>query len=139
VFGEGELGQLTTSLFQSTLTTGTQRNYGSNLASFYNFSDAFLLNPLAVSPIDIARYIARLGQRGTVAADCLQPYLSTINMLLLDHTLPPVALGPLVSRVRKGLDNSQEDSIPHPQRLPLPAPVALAILALAKGLFSSVQ
>ena len=61
VLGEDEKEQLTTSLFQSALITGTQRNYGSNLAFFYKFSDSFLLNPLAVSPIDIARYIAWLG------------------------------------------------------------------------------
>jgi hypothetical protein len=37
------------------------------------------------------------------------------------------------------LNNCQEDSIPRPQRLPLPAPVVLAILALAKRLLSSVH
>jgi len=62
VFGEDELGQFATSLFQSTLTTRTQRNYGSNLASSYKFCDSFLLSPLTVSPIDIARYITWLGQ-----------------------------------------------------------------------------
>jgi hypothetical protein len=95
MFGEDELGRLATFLFQSALTTGTNRNYGSNLSSFYKFCDYFLLNPLAVSPVDIARHIAWLGQRGTVAADILQPYLSAINKLLLDHALPPVTLGPL--------------------------------------------
>ncbi len=99
MFGEDELGQLATSLFQSALTTGTQKNYGSNLTSFYMFCDSFLLNPLTVGPIDTARYIAWLGQRGTMAADSLQPYLSTINRLLMDHALPPVALGPLVTGV----------------------------------------
>ena len=120
---------------------GTQRNYGSvsNLASVYQFCDSFLLNPLAVSPIDIVRYIAWLCQRGTVAADSLPPSLSAINKLLLDHALPPVALGPLVTGVRKGLDECQEDSTPHPQRLPLLAPVALAILALVKRLLSSIN
>jgi hypothetical protein len=94
---EDELGQLATSLFQSALTTGTRRNYGSNLASFYKFCDSFVLNPHAVSPIDIACYIAWLGQRGTVAADNPQPYLSAINRLLMDHALPLAALGPLVT------------------------------------------
>jgi hypothetical protein len=71
VIGEDELGQLATSLFQSALTTDTQRNYGSKLASFYKSCDSFLFNPPAVSPIDIARYNAWLDQRGTVAANSL--------------------------------------------------------------------
>jgi hypothetical protein len=74
-----------------------------------------------------------------VAEDSLQPYLSAINRLMLDHALPPVALGTLVIGVRKGLDNCQEDSTPRPQRVPLPAPVALAILELVERLLSSVR
>ncbi len=61
----------------------------------------------------------------------MHPYLYAISRLLLDHALPPDALGPLVTGVRKGLSNRQEDSQPRPQRLPLPAPIALAILELA--------
>ncbi len=64
----------------------------------------------------------------------MQPYLSAINKLMLYHDLPHVALGPLVTGVRKGLSNCQEDAQPRPQRLPLPAPVALAILELAERL-----
>ena len=37
------------------------------------------------------------------------------------------------------MNNCQEDSTPRPQRLPLPAPVALAILGLAERLLSSVH
>ena len=74
-----------------------------------------------------------------MVADNLQSYLSAINKLMQDHALPPVALGTLVIGVRKGLDNCQEDSTPRHQRLPLPAPVALAILALAERLLSSVH
>ncbi len=84
-----------------------------------------------MGPFDITRYIAWLGQRGTVNAESLQPYLSAINKLLLDHALPPFALGPLVTGVRKGLSKCQEDLQPRPQRLTLPDPVAFAILALA--------
>jgi len=84
-------------------------------------------------------YITWLGIRGTVAATSLQPYLSFINKFLQDHALPPVALGPLVPGVDKGLDNCQEDLDPLPQRLPLPAPVALEILELAESLQLSVQ
>ena len=68
----------------------------------------------------------------------MQSYLYSINKYLQDHALPPVALGPLVSRVWKGLEICQEDLAHLPQRLPLSAPVALEILELAESLQLSV-
>jgi hypothetical protein len=138
VFGDDEMGEAATVLFQSTTTKGTDQNYASNLKTFFEFCDTSLLDPQQVSPIDIARYIAWLGKRGSVAAASLHPYMSSINKYLRDHALPTVALGPLVSGVRKGLANFQEDMAPLPQRLPLPAPVALEILELAMSLQLSV-
>ena len=64
-------------------------------------------------------------------AASLQPYLSSINKYLQDHAQPLVALGLLVSGIHKELANCQENLAPLPQRLPLPAPVALEILELA--------
>ena len=64
----------------------------------------------------------------------LTPYLSGINRFLQDNALPPVALGPIVAGVRKGLMNCHTDTAPLPERLPLPAPVALAILELGEQL-----
>jgi len=58
----------------------------------------------------------------------MQPYLSAINKFLQDHARPPVALGPLVLGVRKGLEKCQRDDNLTPERLPLSAPVALSIL-----------
>ena len=118
---------------------GTGQNYTSNLETVSAFYDTSLMDPRQASPVDIARYITWLGKRGTVAAASLQPYLSSINKYLQDHALPPVALGPLVAGVRKGLSNCQEDLAPLPQRLPLPAPVALEILELAESLQLSVE
>jgi len=89
--------------------------------------------PLDVSPVDIARYISWLGERGSVAATSLQPNLSTIKKFLQDHARPSVALGPLVSGVRKGLEKCHRDDNPTPERLPLPAPVALSILEGAEN------
>ncbi len=96
VLGEDELGLIATSLFQSALTVGTCGHYSSNLTSFLKFCPLASLDPLEVTPVDIARYIAWLGQRGSVADKSLQPYLSAINKFLKDHALPPVVLGPLV-------------------------------------------
>ena len=73
-----------------------------------------------------------------MAATSLTPYLSAINRFLQDHALPPVALGSLVAGVRKGLTNCQVDTAPLPERLPLPAPVALAILELGERLIRTI-
>ncbi len=62
-----------------------------------------------------------------------------MNRLLHDHALPPVALGPLVARVRKGLENCQKDTRPLPNLLALPDPVVLAILDLAERLLPTVH
>ncbi len=78
--------------------------------------------------MDFARYISWLGERGTVAAISMQPYLSAINKFLQDHARRPVAPGPLVLGVRKGLEECQHDDKPTPERLPLPAPVAVSRL-----------
>ncbi len=74
-----------------------------------------------------------------MAADSLQPYLSAVNNFLLDHAKPPVALGLMVSGVRNGLANCQTNLAPTAERLPLPAPVALAILEKAELLLRGVQ
>ena len=97
VFGDDELGEAATELFQSATTKGTDQNYTSNLKTFFEFFDTSLIDPKQASPIDIARCIAWLGKRGRVAAASLQPYPSSINMYLQNHALPPVALGPLVA------------------------------------------
>ena len=97
IFGDDdELGKATTSMFQSAITKRTDQDYTSNLKSFFEFCAISLLDPQKDSPIDIARYIAWLGKRGLVVVASLQPYMSSINKYLQDHTLPPVALGPLV-------------------------------------------
>ena len=57
VFGDDELGEATTSMFQSATTKGTDQNYTSNLKSFFEVCDISLLDPHKVSFIDIARYI----------------------------------------------------------------------------------
>ncbi len=72
-----------------------------------------------------------------MAADSLQPYLSAINKCLLDRGKPPVALGAMVAGVRLGLANYRTDMAPTPEGLPLPAPVALAILKRAETLLKN--
>ncbi len=126
-------------LFKSTLQPGTLKNYGANLARFFELCELHAIAPLDVSPVDIARYIAWLGERGAVAATSMQPYLSAINKFLQDHARPLVALGPVVLGVRKSLEKCQRDEDPTPERLPLPASVAMSILEGAEHMLSSVH
>ena len=139
VLGRDEWGKITIALLQSALQQGTYDKYGSILRSFFKFCEVFYIDPLSATSVDIARYLAWLGKRGTIAATSLQFYLSAINRYLQDHARPPIALGPLVSGVRKGIENNQEDTDPHPKRVPLPAPVAGAILELAEQLLRSIR
>jgi hypothetical protein len=137
VFGNDALGEKALALFQSALQPKTYQNDGSNMASFFTFCEENAIPYLDVTNIDIARYIGWMGDRGTVAADNLQPYLSAINKFLLDHGKPTVALGAMVARVRLGLANCQTGMAPTPERLPLPALVALAILERAEALLKN--
>ncbi len=82
VFGTDHLGRDATTMFQSALQEDTYENYGSNMRSLISFCEVFQINPLEATPVDIARYLAWLGKRGTIAAGNLQPYLSAINRYL---------------------------------------------------------
>ncbi len=133
------MGKTATVLLQPALQQGTYENYGSNMRSYFRFCDAFNVEPLTSTPVDVARYLAWLGEMGTIVADNLQPYLSAINRYLQDHALLQVALGPLGEGVRKGLAKNQEDTAPLTERVPLPVQVACSILELAKRLLQSVR
>jgi hypothetical protein len=51
----------------------------------------------------MARFVTKLGNLGTIKASSLQPYLSAVNNFYKDCGREPIALGDLVTRVRKGL------------------------------------
>jgi hypothetical protein len=139
VFGQDDVGAQAPTLFQSSLQPGTLKNYGANLTGFFEFCELHAIAPLDVSPVDIARCIAWLEERGTVATTSMQPYLSAINKFLQDHARPLDTLGPLVSCVRKGFEKCQRDKNPTPEHLPLPAPVAMSILEGAEHMLPSVH
>jgi hypothetical protein len=79
-------------------------------------------------------YTAWLALLGTVAAGSLQPYFSAVNKFFRDHQREHVAVGELLVDARRGLEILQHRLIPTTARLPLPAPVALAILLAADTL-----
>ena len=121
MLGEDSLGQQALSLVAGSLAATTVGTYGSAFQRFLSFCSQVGLDPLDTCEADVVRYLAWLGQEGTVAAASLQPYLSAINRFLGDHGQEPVALGPLVARARQGLKLQQRDSTPAPVRVPLPA------------------
>ena len=50
VFGDDDLGEAATILFQSATTKGTDQNYNSNLKTFFEFCDTSLIDPKQASP-----------------------------------------------------------------------------------------
>lgn len=139
LLGTDDLGQQALRLLQSSMQRTTASTYGSALNLFVEFCEDERLRPLNVTPVDIVRYIAWIGCRGSVAADSLQPYLSAINRFLQDHGRAPVAQGPIISDARRGLRNSQIDLSPQAARVALPAPVAHKILQHAQLLTSQLD
>eukprot|EP00873_Tetraselmis_striata_P025168 jgi/Tetstr1/445432/TSEL_033213.t1 len=82
----------------------------------------------------MARYVTWLRNLGTIKASNLQSYLSAVNNFFKDRGREPMALGDLVSRVRKGLAASQATLHPELMRTRLPARVVLKALTRAKAL-----
>eukprot|EP00873_Tetraselmis_striata_P002760 jgi/Tetstr1/423024/TSEL_001301.t1 len=62
---------------------------------------------MAARPRDYGTVRHVVGQPGAIKASSLQPYLSAVNNFFKDQGREPMALGNLVSRVRKGLAASQ--------------------------------
>eukprot|EP00873_Tetraselmis_striata_P014674 jgi/Tetstr1/434938/TSEL_023934.t1 len=104
------------------------------MKQYFRFSEEERRPALAADPGTMARYVTCLGNLGTIKASSLHPYLSAVNNFFKDHGREPMALGDLVSRVRKGLAASQVTLNPELMRAPLPARVVLKALTLAKAL-----
>eukprot|EP00873_Tetraselmis_striata_P001327 jgi/Tetstr1/421591/TSEL_012535.t1 len=108
--------------------------YASCMKQYFRFCEEERRPALAADPETMVRYVTWLGNLGTIKASSLQPYLSAVNNFFKDHVREPMALGDLVSRVRKGLAASQVTLNPELMRAPLPARVVLKALTLAKAL-----
>ena len=87
-FGKDVLGRLPLSLVASARAVGTYESYKGKLRLFLDFCASEGLNPLECGAGDLARYVAYLGLRGTIAAASLRPYLSAVRSLYTDFGLP---------------------------------------------------
>ncbi len=71
LLGDDDLGRTTLSLCQASLQPRSYATYASTLSGFMQFCREQRVAPLAAPPVHIARYVAWLGQQGTVAASSL--------------------------------------------------------------------
>eukprot|EP00873_Tetraselmis_striata_P018203 jgi/Tetstr1/438467/TSEL_027022.t1 len=113
----------------------TAASYASCMKQYSRFCEEGRRLALAADPGTMARYVTWLGNLGTIKASSLQPYLSAVNNFVKDYRgREPMALGDMVSKVRKGLAASQVTLNPELMRAPLPARVVLkALMTLAKS------
>eukprot|EP00873_Tetraselmis_striata_P038887 jgi/Tetstr1/459151/TSEL_004598.t1 len=133
LLGTDDVGQAALGLLAGSLAAGTYRNYDSGMRSFATFCEQEGLRPLQATTSTIVRYTAWLGMQGTVGAESLQQYYSSINKYFRDHQRQPIALGEMVADARRGLAIQQERLAAEDVRVALPAPVAADILNTAIG------
>eukprot|EP00873_Tetraselmis_striata_P001604 jgi/Tetstr1/421868/TSEL_012768.t1 len=131
LLGTDDVGQAALGLLTGSLAAGTYRNCDSGMRSFATFCEQEGLRPLQATTNTIVRYTAWLGMQGTVGAESLQQYYSSINKYFRDHQRQPVALGEMVADARRGLAIQQERLAAEDVRVALPAPVAADILDTA--------
>jgi len=134
ILGSDALGTKTLALLAAAWAPSTAATYGSTIRRYFDFCTEQRLAPLAATPAHMARYVAWLGQLGTIKASSLQPYLSAVNGFFKDHGLEAVALGDLVAKVRKGLAASQVAIDDTTVRVHLPAYIIEKALRMAQAL-----
>jgi hypothetical protein len=134
IFGSDALCATTLTLLAASWAPSTAATYGSTIRRYFDFCAEQQLAPLAATPAHMARYVAWLGQLGTIKASSLQPYMSAVNGFFKDHGLEAIALGALVAKVRKGLAASQVAIDDTPVRVHLPASIIVKALRMAQAL-----
>eukprot|EP00873_Tetraselmis_striata_P009406 jgi/Tetstr1/429670/TSEL_019567.t1 len=108
VLGSDTLGVQTLELLSVAWAPANAASYASCMKQHFRFCEEERRPTLAADPGTMARYVTWLGNMGTIkASSLLPPYLSAVNNFFKDHGREPMALGDLVSRVRKGLAASQ--------------------------------
>jgi len=110
------------------LESSTARAYNRHWLAFCAWCDAQGLDPMPATPRMVFAYVGFLAERGTVAADSLQPYLSAINAAHADYGYDKPALGHLVARARQGMRRAQALAATRDTRVPLPAAAVLRVL-----------
>jgi len=115
----------------SSLEDGTVDDYSRHWATFSAWCAANSLEPIPATPKMILAYVGSLAEKGTIAADSLQPYLSAINTYHLDSGLERPAIGHVVTAARRGMRRAQAQLKTRDSRVPLPAHHALDCITSA--------
>jgi hypothetical protein len=134
ILGFDALGATTLTLLAAAWAPSTAATYGNTIRRYFDLCREQQLAPLAATPAHMARYVAWLGQLGTIKASSLQPYLSAVNGFFKDHGLEAIAIGDLVAKVKKGLAASQVAIDDTPVRVHLPASIIVKVLRMAQAL-----
>jgi hypothetical protein len=136
LLGTDYLGAKTLELLTSAWAKSTTRldTYSNATKPHLLFWEEQGLPPLAATAATMARYIAWIGERGTIKATSMQPYLSLVNGFFKDHGAKPVAQDDLVAKVRWGLAASQVSLHPCRTRLDLASRILVSSLRPAKDL-----
>jgi site-specific recombinase XerD len=103
LLGTDSLGAKTLELLTAAWAKSTSDTYCTAIKPCLQLCEEQGLPPLAVTFTTMARYITWIGERGTIKATGMQPYLSAVNGFFRDHGSEPVAQGDLVAKVRRGL------------------------------------
>jgi site-specific recombinase XerD len=69
----------------------TSDTYNSAIKPYFEFGEEQGQPPLAATAATMARYIAWIGERGTIKTTSLQPYLSAVNGFFRDYSAELVA------------------------------------------------
>ena len=111
------------------LADTTQGQYSRLFADFADYCAAEGLSYLPASQSTVFCYIGYVAEKGTWAADSMQPIFSAINdahrALGLD---PPALRDHFLQRARAGMSRAQAELQTRDTRIPLPAEAALAVL-----------
>jgi hypothetical protein len=134
LMGTDSLEAKTLELLTAAWAKSTSDTNSNAIKPYFMFCEEQGLPPLAATAATMARYIAWIGERGTIKGTSLHPYLFAVNGFFKDHGAEQVALGDLVAKVRRGLAASQVSLHPSRTRLYLPPLILVSSLRLAKDL-----
>jgi hypothetical protein len=91
--GTGSLGANTLELLSAAWAKSKSDTYNSAIKPYFESRKEYGLPPIAATAATMARYVAWIGESGTIKATSLQPYLSVVNGFLRDHGPEPVLQG----------------------------------------------
>lgn len=137
--GHDARGQLSLSLLTTALEEVTARGYGQKLKLWFDFCAEEKADALHPDERLALRYVAALGERGTIGAENLQPYFSAVNTFHRDLGVEPVLLGRAVARARQGLLGLQAASARRDEQAFLPAEWVLRMERAALDLLATTH